>query len=249
MLAYCLFCMVVAYFTAKYSKERIEQLQVIHQTNDSKEELQMMMEAKNKELIRRQEDEIHMATLQERNRIAREIHDNVGHMLTRAILLTAAMKTQTNFQQSEELTVLKQTLDTAMNEIRSSVHDLHDEAIDLKESIHSIIQNYSFCPIALDYDMEEEVEREIKVCFIAVIKEALSNTAKHSNATQVTILVREHPALYQLLIQDNGSKQEASKEHGIGIENMEERVKSLHGQISITNQNGYRIFISIPKKG
>ena len=72
--------------------------------------------------------------MQERNRIAREIHDNVGHMLTRAILLLGAVKTINQDQKiTDSLTLLEDTLTQTMDNIRSSVHNLHDNSIDLQK--------------------------------------------------------------------------------------------------------------------
>ena len=61
----------------------------------------------------------------ERNRIAREIHDNVGHMLTRAIMLTGAIKVvNKNKSLCPSIDNLEECLSTAMNNIRESVHNL-----------------------------------------------------------------------------------------------------------------------------
>lgn len=60
---------------------------------DTSTELSLVMREKNRKLLEEQDTEIYMATLKERNRIAREIHDNVGHMLSRAILQMGALST------------------------------------------------------------------------------------------------------------------------------------------------------------
>ena len=82
---------------------------------------------------RNQDYEIYLATLKERNRIAREIHDNVGHMLTRSILQLGALSVINKDETvGEAINDLSGTLNTAMTSIRSSVHDLHDDSIALK---------------------------------------------------------------------------------------------------------------------
>ena len=216
---------------------------------DNSDEVALMMEARNRQIQENQDNQVHMAMLQERNRIAREIHDNVGHMLSRSILMVGAFLAVNKEESMKEgLSELKITLDQAMNSIRNSVHNLHDESIDLKESVNQLIKEFVFCPISLDYDMSEKVDGKVKLCFLAVLKEAQTNIIKHSNATKVEVVMREHPGIYQLLIYDNGSKKKESLENGIGLTNMQERVKSLHGTINISAENGYRIFITIPKK-
>ena len=57
----------------------------------------------------------------------------------------------------------------------------------------------------LTYDMSRQIPREVKYSLISITKEGLSNVMRHSNADSVDILLREHPALYQLCIEDNGT--------------------------------------------
>lgn len=76
----------------------------------------------------------------------------------------------------------------------------------------------------------------------------MSNIAKHSNATSASILIREHPALYQLVIQDNGIQFNSRSKNGIGIHNIHDRIASVGGNVNIKSDNGFRIFISIPKE-
>lgn len=220
---------------------------------DDSTELNLALKEKNRNLLKNQDYEIYTATLKERNRIAREIHDNVGHMLSRAILMVGAMKAVNREKGMEEpLEQLENTLHTAMTNVRESVHDLHDDSVNLKEVLSSLVEAYTFCPVHFIYDMGYPVPREVKYSFIAIVKEALNNIAKHSGAGKADIVVREHPALYQLIIEDNGcgeNENDKQREKGIGIRNMEERVSSLGGRIQITAKNGFRIYITVPKKG
>ena len=227
---------------------------------DDSTEINLVLKSRNESLLKNQDYEIHNATLQERNRIAREIHDNVGHMLSRAILLTGVLKTINKDENcSEHLENLHVALNPAMTSIRNSVHNLHDESIDLKQSVTTIIDEFSFCPVSLNYDMGYEVPKDIKYCFIAIIKEGLNNIYKHSNATKVNVTLREHPSMYQLIIHDNGnvsdetdfnkyiSPENRHNDSGIGLENIANRVNILNGSIKIHTDDGFCIFIIIPK--
>ena len=109
----------------------------------------------NLRLAQAQDNEIHLATLKERNRIAREIHDNVGHMLTRSLLQSGALIVINKDEQLREpLESLKSTLDSAMTSIRESVHDLHDDSIDLKKVIEDSISSVdSRFTVMLDCDV------------------------------------------------------------------------------------------------
>ncbi len=219
---------------------------------DSAAELALRLENTNRELRLHQDEQVHTAMLKERNRIAREIHDNVGHLLSSAMLQLGALlalKQTENIR--EPLHTLKGTLLEGMNSIRQSVHGLHDESVDLQEELSALIRSFTFCSATLDYDVETNPDRRIKYAFAAVVKEALSNVVKHSSATQVSVTVREHPALYQLDIRDNGQNAAYRPEAagGIGIANMTSRVTDLNGRILVTADKGFHIFISIPKEG
>ena len=208
--------------------------------------------------MEKQDYEIHLATLQERNRIAREIHDNVGHMLSRSILQMGAL--QTIYKEDPlhgQLTAINDTLSQAMNNIRESVHDLHNESLDLQQALREVTDEFKEkYEIAFTYDMSAEIPRNVKYCFLAIVKEALANVVRHSNATRVTLYFCEHPGFYQMLVEDNGtqiavdeSRIERETVGGIGLSNMRERVEALGGTISFRIQKGFAIHISVPKKG
>lgn len=227
----------------------------LRKIRDDDTELQIVLEEKNRTLRKKQDYEIYAATLKERNRIAREIHDNVGHMLSRSILMVGAMKAiQKEDALSETLKQLEDTLNTAMDNVRESVHDLHDESVNLKETLEALTGEFTFCPATLIYDMGYDVPREIKYSFIAIIKEALSNVMKHSDATVVRITAREHPGLYQLIVADDGKRIDSRRierrkelSDGIGLKNIEDRTKSLGGNLQVQTKEGFCIYVTVPK--
>lgn len=216
---------------------------------DTTTERDMLQQARTKELLEKQDYEIYLATLQERNRIAREIHDNVGHMLTRSILQIGALGTVHREEPLHgQLLCVNETLNEAMSSIRESVHNLHDDAINLEQAVSDSIRDIRESHrVTLEYDMSRSVPREIKYCFIAIVKEAVSNMIRHSNADEVSLKLREHPGFYQMLIEDNGTPTQKSGD-GIGLYNMRERVQALGGTLHIRRESGFHIFVTIPKK-
>jgi len=242
---------VLSYYLAYQSRLRNTLSLTIRTLRDDSVEKEMMLKKNNAKLLESQNDQIYIATLKERNRIAREIHDNVGHMLSRSILQVGALLAICKEDAVKpHLETLKNTLNEAMNSIRDSVHDLHDESIDLKEALTGLVKSFTFCPAQFDCEISRHIPRDVKYCFIAITKEALNNIIKHSNATRVIIKAKEQPGFYQLLIEDNGT---ASTRHpldqntGIGLTNIKDRVDSIHGIIHISNERGFRIFVSVPK--
>lgn len=246
---FVLACALSLYLT--YRTTRLEASeQMLISLRDSSKELNDSLRQKNKDLMEKQDYEVHLATLQERNRIAREIHDNVGHMLSRSILQMGALTTiYKEDPLNAQLKSINESLNSAMNSIRESVHDLHDDSIDLRQSANEILESakdkFQFY---FDYDMSLHVPRNIKYCFITVLKEAVSNAVKHCNGDRITVILREHPAFYQMSIEDNGTNILKDKESGIGLTNMQDRVEALDGTFHIQTERGFHIFISIPKK-
>lgn len=244
VLLFCGLALLLCEKTTSY-EERGRRL---YNLQDEHSELKQKTAARQTELMQAQDYEIHLATLAERNRIAREIHDNVGHMLSRSLLQVGALRAVYKEEMlSKQLQALQETLDTAMNRIRESVHDLRDEAYDLQTAVGQLAKGYPNLDISVDYDLSDSTTKNLKYCFMAIIQEALTNTVKHSNATKVTIVLREHPALYQLVITDNGTAKHAVDKEGMGLENMRERVDAFGGSLRIDRENGFRIFVVIQK--
>lgn len=232
-----------------YSERNQKLLQELHLIRDRSAEAEIHLKERNQALMQKQDSEIHAATLSERNRIAREIHDNVGHMLTRSILQTGALKVVNRDPALEEpLDTLKDTLNTAMTSIRTSVHDLHDESIDLENVLKEIASSDPELLLHLEYDVEQELPREIKYAFISIVKEAVNNIHKHSSGDSGIITVREHPGFYLLQIRDNGAPVTLPENtDGIGLSGIRDRVHSLGGTLHIGTKQGFFINISIIK--
>ena len=237
---------IIIYIRVSRLEETVKTLTMLRDTVAGKN---LQLADQNYKLAEAQDNEIHLATLKERNRIAREIHDNVGHMLTRSLLQSGALIVINKDEQLREpLESLRDTLDSAMTSIRASVHDLHDDSIDLKKVVEDSLKSVEGkFTVSFDCDVSEYLSGNIKLCIIGVIKEGLSNAVKHSNGDSIKLIVREHPAFCQLVMEDNGSCSEI-KESGIGLKNMRDRAAALGGRISFTpSPEGFRIFMSIPK--
>jgi len=231
-----------------------------NELRDTSASYQRLLEEKNRSILKNQDYEISLATLNERNRISKELHDSIGHMLSRAILQVGALLTISKEKAVREgLTELKDTLSSGMDDIRKSIHNMYEESVDLYTQTEKIINEFTFCKVYFDYDISGPPPIAVRYCFIAITKEALANIMKHSDATKAQIIMREHPGLYQLIIQDNGTKHKNLDINidryldlydyggGMGLRNIAERVRSLNGYLHISADEGFRIFVTIPK--
>lgn len=240
--------MVFARVVESLAESNEESTKILRRERDYAREYKEVLEEKNRALTENQDNKIYTATLQERNRIAREIHDNVGHMLTRSIMQIGAIKILNKDETLvKPLNDLHITLDTAMNNIRNSVHDLHDESVDLKAALIDIKDSTEGFKVNVDYDMSDVIPKDIKYAFIAIVKEAINNAIKHSNGDTINVSVTEQPGFYQLSIGDNGTNINVDYQSGIGLNNMSDRVKNINGNLKITTTNGFQIFITVIK--
>lgn len=178
-----------------------------HELRDAAQESALREASQRETLQEKQDAEIRLATLRERNRIAREIHDHVGHQLASAILqLGALMAVCRDAAFKPALDQLKTTLSDSMEQIRSSVHDLHDQSVDLEAEVRRLASGFQFCPLRLDYDISGQPEAPVRFALLAIIQEGLANIIRHSGASEAQLTLREHPGFYQLVLRDNGGR-------------------------------------------
>ncbi len=238
----------VAFYLSYVSTTYDALIYEIKRIRDDSEEFRQVTIENNKLLRQKQDNEITMATLKERNRIAREIHDNVGHLLSRSILQVGALQaTHKEETLSSALKQVSATLNESMTSVRNSVHDLHNESLDLQDRAKEILDKMENYEITLEYDLSANVPMEIKYSFLSILQEAVNNIEKHSDADKISVGMMEHPGFYQLVIRDNGHAGKIN-DTGIGLYNMRTRVEELKGNISFSTTDGFRIFLTIPKK-
>ncbi|MBQ6462334.1 MAG: hypothetical protein IJJ59_03315 [Pseudobutyrivibrio sp.] len=226
----------------------------LHRTRDDSIELEEILKNKNKALLMEQDQQVHLATLAERNRIAREIHDNVGHLLSRAILLLGAISTVNKDEAiAPQLKMLSDTLDESMEKMRSSVHDLHDDSIDLEKNITEILNELKGFTVNTELDLDENLPTDVKLSIIGILKEAVTNIIKHSNGNIVSVILHQNFSFCTISITDNGTlsleqKQKISIEDydGIGLTNIRNRANSLGGEAYFYINDGFTVFARLP---
>lgn len=231
----------------------------MRRTRDELQERALALEARNRDLADRQDYEVELATLAERARIAREIHDNVGHQLTRASLQTEALRVVHANEPgvAADFADVKHTVDEALQLVRSSVHALNDNAADLSVQLERIVEDVRSDggpQIELEV-LAEHAPANVVNCFAAVLREALSNTMRHAHARNVTVRCMEHPSFYQLIVTDDGEGGIQAGGRGVaagmGLGSMRERVEVLGGTFTAgprAGAPGWRVFATVPKQ-
>lgn len=241
--------------TAQLEREQ----QRMRRTRDELQERALALEARNRDLADRQDYEVELATLAERARIAREIHDNVGHQLTRASLQTEALRVVHADEPgvAADFADVKRTVDEALQLVRASVHALNDNATNLSVQLERIVEGVrsdSGPQIELEV-LAEHAPANVANCFAAVLREALSNAMRHAHAKTITVRCMEHPSFYQLIVTDDGTGATQASSRGaavgMGLASMRERVEALGGTFTAgprAGSPGWRVFATIPKQ-
>ena len=231
----------------------------MRRTRDELQERALALEARNRDLADRQDYEVELATLAERARIAREIHDNVGHQLTRASLQTEALRVVHANEPgvAADFADVKRTVDEALQLVRSSVHALNDNAANLSVQLERIVEGARSDggpQIELEV-LAEHAPANVANCFAAVLREALSNAIRHACAQTVTVRCMEHPSFYQLIVTDDGAGgvQASSRgtAEGMGLGSLRVRVEALGGTFTAgprAGAGGWRVFATVPKQ-
>ncbi|NEO74289.1 sensor histidine kinase [Moorena sp. SIO3H5] len=189
-----------------------------------------------------------IATLQERNRIAREIHDSLGHSLTVFNLhLEAALRLlQSDPDEAKEFILeAKQLGKTALKDVRQSVASLRLNPLQqqsLENAIASLIEDFqkstAISPTC-HLHLKRSIPADIKIAVYRIVQEGLTNIFKYANPTEVDIQIQTAATALQLIIKDNGIGFSLNQNTtGFGLQGMRERTQALGGTFKIETAPG-----------
>lgn len=251
----------ISYFflivTSMYLKSQAEKnsrlLQEFHQLDLSSKEQQFLLNQQNLNLIKEQNLNLNLGISEERNRIARDIHDNVGHLLSSSLIQIGALRVLNQNKNLEEpLILLNATVQEGMDNIRESVHNLHDDSLNLEQSLGHIVDNFKNSSIELTYTITSDLSSSLKMDFLMIIRESLANVMKHAKSSKVILEVVEQPAFYRVRIKDDGiNNYELNKnpvEMGMGLASMKERINKQGGHLTSERlKDGFQVVAIVPK--
>ncbi|KOP26796.1 hypothetical protein AMR41_08745 [Hapalosiphon sp. MRB220] len=199
-----------------------------------------------------------LAAVQERKRIAREIHDSLGNALTslNIQLQTARKLWHIDPSQAEQFLTEAQKLGSvAIHEVRQSVSALRTNETQeksLEELITPVIKNFhQTTGILPSTSISLSIPLPIKVVttIYRIVQESLTNICKYAQATKVEILVNVNLNSVLLVVRDNGQGFSLSqRKTGFGIQGIKERVTALQGNFNIETElgNGCKLTVELP---
>lgn len=197
---------------------------------------------------------------EERSRMARDLHDGIGGLLSGVKLSLSTMKG--NVFLSEESaravsTIIGQ-LDNSINELRRVSHNMMPEALikyGLKETLEnyceSINQSGELTIRLQTYGLEERMEQDVEIILYRIVQELLNNVIKHAHAKQVLVQLIREPGRFMLTVEDDGigfDKENTDSKPGAGLQNIIARANYLNGSVDINTQPGQGTSVTIEGK-
>ena len=189
---------------------------------------------------------------EERQRIARDLHDTLGQKLSLIGLksdLARKIIGKDPIQAREELKDIQQTARTALKEVRLMVSNMR--GIRLKEEMIQVEQILKAAEIKFVKDQEiglKNVSLFLENILSMCVKESVTNVVKHSKATTCKISIQQTDVEIVITISDNGKGIDSEKyfDNGNGLLGMKERLEFVNGTLEMISKNGTTVTIRVP---
>ncbi len=218
------------------------------------------------EQINRQQNELFNAIAvtqdQERKRIAEDIHDSLGSILSAAKLKLSGLKEEQvllSDGQAENWQVTLQLLDEASSELRNISHNIMPATLSklglvaaLKNLISKISSNSGMQISFSSHDFENRIAEQEEMSIYRIVLELINNIVKHAQANKVTVQLIKYPDYINLSVEDNGRgfdyRNALQEKKGIGLGNILSRVDYLKGKMNVDSVpgRGTTVIIDVP---
>lgn len=241
LLFFILFLMIYIANEVQENERMTQELIMVHQVNHELENYAAVSEK--------------IAEDKERKRLAREIHDTLGHVLTgiaAGVDACIAMIDINPEATKKQLMVISKVVRQGIVDVRNSLNKLRPGALEqhgFKGAIENMIEEFtsvSDLTITLDYRLDKvDFENTKEDILFRVIQESVTNAVRHGDATHIDIsLYIEDNSLY-LKIQDNGQGCEEIH-YGFGLKQMKERLGMINGKVAYDGHHGFLTIVTIP---
>lgn len=217
--------------------------QLARQLNEMAEQLQWLLQTR-----------MELASLEERNRLARDLHDSVKQQIFATTMQLAAANALMNSQPQEawpHLVEAEKLARQAQQELTGLIQELRPAALagkGLAEALQAYVADWSrqtTIPAAVRTWGERPLPLEIEQSLFRVAQEALANVARHSQAHRVDLHLAWQDNQVTLTVKDNGRGfQPEAPAGGLGLQSMKERVAARHGRFTVRSQPGQGTTVS-----
>ncbi|QPJ85095.1 sensor histidine kinase [Sarcina sp. JB2] len=189
----------------------------------------------------------------ERNRVAQELHDSLGHYLMAISMHIDVLDKTLDISPEKSKNILSKTkiiVDNSIDELRSTVYSLKKNNINIISSVNSLTENLSISNnISFNVNISNDIENVsllIKDALYKTIKESITNGVKHGKASQFIIDLFIKDNIIYLSILNNGIKPDNIIKSN-GLNGMEDRLRVLNGKLNVENTlDGFKVSCTIP---
>jgi signal transduction histidine kinase len=195
---------------------------------------------------------------EERKRIARELHDGVGQALTSILVHIKVLAQSQDPVTQTRMAELRRLVDETLIDVRLLSRELRPSALDdlglaaaLERYMAEFRVRYPHLETDLHCTLRRRLPPNIETSLYRIIQEAMTNTARHSRATSLSVVVGERAGAVHAIIEDNGEgfDVESTRRAGssVGLHSMTERSELLNGTLEIESSGeGTTIYAAIP---
>jgi len=184
----------------------------------------------------------------ERTRLARELHDETGQALTSILLGLKSLEQALDSDEGREgVASLRDLVVSTLQDVRRLAVELRPSALDdfgLAPALERLVDTYgrqAAVPVHLEIRLgDERLPAEVETTLYRMVQEALTNVAKHADATSISILLTRTASSVRLVVEDDGAGFEpgGARDGGLGLPGMRERVALLDGRLRIESAHG-----------
>ena len=235
--------------------QRTEENSAIRRLNGELEQANDRLSVMNEQLKAYAAESERMAETRERNRLAREIHDTLGHALTGitagadACIQMLEISPEMAKKQMERIA---STAREGMNEVRRSVRALRPDALERMQLTDAVaklcteMQTTSQAEITLDLQTEDlRLSPDEEDAVYRIVQESITNAIRHGHATAVRVRIAAEERRLGITVTDNGCGC-AKIEPGFGLRHMRERLRLLNGTLKVKSEKGFELHAEIP---
>jgi len=184
----------------------------------------------------------------ERTRLARELHDETGQALTSILLGLKSLEQALDSDEGREgVASLRDLVVSTLQDVRRLAVELRPSALDdfgLAPALERLVDTYgrqAAVPVHLEIRLgDERLPAEVETTLYRMVQEALTNVAKHADATSISILLTRTASSVRLVVEDDGAGFEpgGARDGGLGLPGMRERVALLDGRLRVESARG-----------
>lgn len=214
----------------------------------------------------REESELHLARLAgtrhlleqavaeaERARLARDLHDDMGHHLVALNLRLQLLERSPSMEESRDHLAQARTLAGMLfSDLRNTVRDLREPTLDLHAAIEALSAHLPGLRVELDMALEQnELTMAEAECLLRCIQEAITNALKHGQASHILVALQQRDDGLLLQVQDNGRLLPTPAEPvpGHGLQGLRERLDALAGRMwTEQSRDGFVLYAHLPRE-